>query len=445
MKIATIGLGKLGYPMCEFLSSSGCSVKVYDNNPKYVNDLKSGKIKFHESGLGKYISNGNNVIFCNTIAEAISETNICFITVPTPSKKNGDFSNDYILDVLNEICLAIKEIKNKKPLIININSTVSPGTFDSVLIPFMTKKGLKLNEDFCFVYNPYFVALGNVINNLERPDMVLVGTSSIYASKTINRFYNGIYNSPNIKMMSLQEAEIVKLALNSYLTLKISYSNNLLGSIKKIKNIDPVRIFDAIGSDERIGKHFLMPGGPFAGPCLPRDTYALKNFYENINHPTYLVDTINKINEDALNSLFRDFKKMNSKYGIKKIGFFGLGYRPNTSNIDDSFALKLYDLCKSEGFEVRYLDHYLEDNIRPNQVFDEESLVEFADVVFLSYIDFKNKNLLKSDLYKNTIIWDIWYQFREQKSSKIINNINQLNNINLTNDNKNFNRLKLVK
>lgn len=445
MKISTIGLGKLGYPMSQFLSGSGYTVNVFDNNFKYVNDLKSGKVEFYESGLGKYVSNGNNLIFCNTIIDAIRDSSICFVTVPTPSKKTGDFSNEYILDVLNEICLAIKHTKRNKPLIININSTVSPGSFDKELIPFMTKKGLKLNQDYCFVYNPYFVALGNVINNLERPDMVLAGTSSIYASKTINKFYKNIYNTPNLKLMSLQEAEIVKLALNAYLTLKISYSNSLLNSLKQSDNIDPIRVLDAIGSDERIGKKFLMPGGPFAGPCLPRDTYALKNFFENVNYSTNLIDTINKINEDTLNSIFRDFKKINSQYGIKKIGFCGLGYRPNTSNIDDSFAIKLYDLCKHEGFEVRYLDHYLEDSIRPGQLFDEKSLVEFSEIIFLSYVDFKNKNLLKSDLYKNTIIWDIWYQFREHISSHIINKISQIKVTDYTIGSKKSHSFKLVK
>jgi len=426
MIITTIGLGKLGYPMAEFLSSSGSTVKVYDKNESYIKKLSSNKIEFYENGLSKYKDNGNKLIFCDSISEAITHSSIIFITVPTPSKKSGDFSNEFILNVLKDISKSLKKSKNKKPVIININSTVSPGSFENEFVPFMTNEGLKINEDYCFVYNPYFVALGNVINNLENPDMVLVGTSSIYAAKTMNKFYQSIYDHPNIKMMSLQEAEITKLSLNAYLTLKISYSNSLVNSVKENPNIDPNRILDAIGSDKRVGKKFIMPGGPFAGPCLPRDTYALKNHFETTKSSSVLLDTINKINEDTLNTIFRDFKKLNSKYGFKKFGFLGLGYRPNTSNIEDSFALKLFDLCNGEGFEVAYLDHYLDHGLRKNQLFDEKDLVGFSDVLFLSYIDFKNKNLLNEDLYKKTILWDIWYQFKEFKSKNIIHTVSSI-------------------
>ena len=366
MIISTIGLGKLGYPMAQFLTSTGFEINVFDNNKEYVSLLKSNKITFYESGLSKYLKNKNNLNFCNSVAETLINSEICFITVPTPSKISGQFSNNYILDVLDKISEHLNN--NKKtfanPLSIVINSTVSPGSFENELIPFMKSKNLIVNEDFYFIYNPYFVALGNTINNLENPDMLLIGSSSQKAENLMKKFYCNLYDNPNFKFMNLVEAEIVKISLNAYLTLKISYSNSLNNTLRNNKNVDIFKILDAVGSDSRVGKKFLMPGGPFSGPCLPRDTSAFKNF---INFQgkyglsdSSLVDAVDKINSNTLKLLQKDFAILRNDFEIKRFGFLGLGYRANTTNYDDSFALKLFDYCLEEKFQVSYYDNYIQ-------------------------------------------------------------------------------------
>ena len=170
--------------MAEFLSSSALSIDCYDKNEKLVLDLKNKKsyLEF-ETGLQNYINNGNKLNYHLKIQDCLKGSSIVFITVPTPSNSDGSFLNDYIIDVLKEISIYLTKNKQQNPYLININSTVSPGSINKDFIPYMKKQGLKNNEDFAFIYNPYFVALGDVIKGLENPDMVLIGCENQYAKK----------------------------------------------------------------------------------------------------------------------------------------------------------------------------------------------------------------------------------------------------------------------
>ena len=277
MRLCVIGLGKLGYPMAEFLSSSGLHINCYDKNEKHLLDLKNGNpyLKF-EKDLERYRKNNNDLNYLININDALKNTEICFITVPTPSLIEGNFDNSYILKVLENISEYLKNNSKNKPYIININSTVMPGSFKNELIPYMEKKGLKKDIDFSFLYNPYFVALGDVIQGLENPDFVLVGSDNHQAKNKLKDIYNKIYKKNITTDLNLEEAEYVKLLINSYLTLKISFSNMVKMICNFNENIDVSTILKIIGLDSRIGQKYLKAGGPFSGPCLPRDVEALK-------------------------------------------------------------------------------------------------------------------------------------------------------------------------
>ena len=142
--ISVIGLGKLGYPMAQFLSSSGAKISCYDKDFKLVEKLKNDHgAHLHETGLNNLVNNNNELIYHNNISDCIANAEIIYITVPTPSKLDGSFSNEVIIKILDEISDVIN--KTKKSYIININSTVQPGTIEGEIIPFLEKKGLKNN------------------------------------------------------------------------------------------------------------------------------------------------------------------------------------------------------------------------------------------------------------------------------------------------------------
>ena len=410
MKISVLGLGKLGYPMAEFLSSSNLSINCYDKDEKLLLKLKKGLFNSEfEYGLENLRNNGNHLNFFLDIETTIEGTDICFITVPTPSNEDGSFSNDYILDCLSEISkYLISRSKSKiksEPFIININSTVSPNTFSEILIPFLERKGLINNKDFSFIYNPYFVALGDIISDLKHPDIILVGCENHVAKKNIKYIYDRIYNNPNISFMSIDEAELIKLLVNTYLTLKISYSNMVKEISKANDNVDISKILSVIGLDSRIGNKFLKPGGPFSGPCLPRDNYSLMNYYKKNNISNYLSEAILKTNKNSIDLIKKDLNEFKNK-GFESIIFAGIGYKSHTPSLEETFILELIEYSKKINLKVYYYDEYILSKIEGAKRISKEDLNKHGNLIFLPYVDTKFKYL---ENFKG-FVYDMWYQ-----------------------------------
>ena len=414
--ISVIGLGKLGYPMAQFLSSSGAKISCYDKDEKLVNDLKKNHGEhLHEIGLNNLVNNNNELIYRNSIADCIIDAEIIYITVPTPSKLDGSFSNEIIVEILDQVADVI--IKNNKTYIININSTVQPGSIESEIIPFLESKGLKNNKNFYILYNPYFVALGSVIRNLEEPDYLLIGSSSIYAAKKITKFYNSLYKNPKIRLLKFKEAELTKLLVNTYLTTKISYSNFVKNVCKNFDDISDLRVLETVGLDGRIGSKFMLPGGPYSGPCLPRDNLSLKKFCLDNNIQNSFSDEVQKINNDTLENLYKIISQLKNRFKIKSFGFLGLGYKSNTQCFEESYSIKMMEFLESLNIKVFYYDPYLTEKFSATKVTSFEELSFNSDIIFLSYIDQHFNPIVQVKQDKN--IWDLWYHFSSSRFNKV--------------------------
>ncbi len=418
--ISVIGLGKLGYPMAQFLSSSGAKISCYDKDLKLVDKLKKNHGEhLHEIGLNNLVNNNNELVYTNSIADCIIDAEIIYITVPTPSKLDGSFSNDIIIEILDEVAKVI--LKNKKSYIININSTVQPGSIESEIIPFLESKELINNKNFYILYNPYFVALGSVIRNLEEPDYLLIGSSSIYAAKKITKFYNSLYKNPKIRHLNFKEAELTKLLVNTYLTTKISYSNFVKNVCKNFDDISDLRVLETVGLDSRIGTKFMLPGGPYSGPCLPRDNLSLKKFCLDNNIQNSLSDEVQKINNDTLENLYKIISQLKNRFKIKSFGFLGLGYKSNTQCFEESYSIKMMEFLKSLNIKVFYYDPYLTEKFSSTKVTSFEELSFNSDIIFLSYIDQHFNPIVQVKQDKN--IWDLWYHFSDSRFNKVYHKI----------------------
>ncbi len=418
--IAVIGLGKLGYPMAQFLSSSGAKISCYDKDEKLVNDLKKNHGEhLHEIGLNNLVNNNNELIYRNSIADCIIDAEIIYITVPTPSKLDGSFSNEIILEILDQVADVI--IKNNKTYIININSTVQPGSIESEIIPFLESKGLLNNKNFYILYNPYFVALGSVIRNLEEPDYLLIGSSSIYAAKKITKFYNSLYKNPKIRLLKFKEAELTKLLVNTYLTTKISYSNFVKSVCKDFDDISDLRVLESVGLDARIGTKFMLPGGPYSGPCLPRDNLSLKKFCLDNNIQNSFSDEVQKINNDTIENLYKVISQLKNQFKIKSFGFLGLGYKSNTQCFEESYSIKMMKFLESLNIKVFYYDPYLSEKFTATKIKSFEELTLKSDIIFLSYVDQHFNPIIQVKHEKN--IWDLWYHFSDSKFNRIYHKV----------------------
>ena len=338
MNISVIGLGRLGLPFSFFLASHGQRVYSYDKDNSLENIIKINK-KNLEPNLNNYIKKyRKNFFYEKNIKNIILKTNITFLVLPTPSSKDGSFSNDYIKDCLEKIAPELKKKKNKNHLIV-ITSTVSPGSCD-YFIRILVKKGLRNQKDFSIIYNPHFIAQGSTIYNLEKPDVLLIGTDNDLSKKKINILYKKIYtNNSFFKNTNFLEAEISKISINCFITTKISFSNYISEICQKLGNADAKVVLDVIGQDKRINHAYMKVGTKFSGPCFPRDNNALISYSKKIKVNHFIPKATNQVN--ALQSIrilkiLENILKINKKK--MRLGIFGITYKSNTNLILDSQA-----------------------------------------------------------------------------------------------------------
>jgi len=203
-------------------------------------------------------------------------TDVTFFIPPSPSLADGSFSNEFLLKAMQPVARAMRDAGKKKHLFV-CSSTTTPGAVEAVLIPMLERELAGIcGQDFGVCYNPEFIALGDVINGLLEPDLVLIGESDPQSGAALEQLYKKYNrNSPRIARMSIVSAELTKISLNSYITMKISFTNQLRLIAARHPNADIHAILDALGSDSRIGKKYLRAGLSYGGPCFPRDNRLL--------------------------------------------------------------------------------------------------------------------------------------------------------------------------
>lgn len=313
MKIAVIGLGKLGLPTaCVFATTNlvvGCQHKVVgiDTNKHFVDEINAGRCPVDEPGLEPLLEKARaNTTFSTRFEDIGDDCEIYFLVVPTPSDKDDTFANDFVIDALEKLAPLLVEQQGRGfyPIVVCV-STVMPGTCKEVFIPFLEEatEGV-CGVDFGFCYNPEFIALGSVVADFKNPDMVLIGESDERAGEKVAAVYEQVLDCDRrrhdcllarlrverkscgcgkhegnpwarIQRMSLISAEITKLSLNCSLTWKISIGNFLGLLCEQFPGADVDKVTDAIGMDSRIGPKLLKPGMGFGGPCLLPQTPVL--------------------------------------------------------------------------------------------------------------------------------------------------------------------------
>ena len=426
MKNSVIGLGKLGLPFALFLASKNQHVTCCDSNKKIIRDLSNKISPYIEPLTSKYLKiYSKKITLENNYDNLIKNSEITHLVLPTPSLIDNSFSNEYLLECLDKLSKSLLKYKNKSH-IINITSTVMPGSCQEVFRIFLESKGLKNEKDFIITYNPHFIAQGTTIKNLENPDFILIGSDSKKGKKLVS-FYKKIYkNKVKISLLRTKEAEIVKISINSYITTKITFSNFISEVCENTKNVDASSVLNAIGRDHRIGNSYLGVGTKYSGPCFPRDNKALHYFTKD-KIKNSLPKFIDKINNSQTKRITRMLKKIISKERLKKftIGIFGLTYKDKTSIIDDSQSYDLIiDIRKKYKANINTHD----DNVEPNtQFLNKHKLIFFKNIKkFIQkskilILMYPSKKFIKSALNsKNKIIIDCWNVIDEKKTNSTV-------------------------
>ena len=369
MKLSVIGLGKLGACSAACFAFKGFEVLGVDINKNFVDAINQGKAPLYEPKLQELITAAKGRLRATQDYEkAIRESDITFLVVPTPSGQDGHFSDKYLQDALNHLSLALKET-NKKYHLFAITSTVSPGTTDENLIPLIeSASGKALNKGFGVCYSPEFIALGNVINDFSNPDFVLIGESNGFAGDQLAEIYNTVCdNKPYIARMSIMSAEITKISLNAYVTMKISFANTLANICEAIPGTDIDAITKALGSDKRISPYFLKGGLSYGGPCFPRDNRAFAAFAKKYGVTARLAQATDEVNQLQIRHLVkRLLKLMPDDDDSKKVAILGLSYKPNTPVTEESPGVKIAEelLDQQKEIEIIVYDPLAMENAR---------------------------------------------------------------------------------
>jgi len=427
-KISVIGLGKLGSPIVASIASRGFQVIGVDVNNFFVESLNKALAPVVEPNLQDMINKySENISATLNYSEAINNSSITFVIVPTPSIESGGFSTEFAQQAFTEIGRVIAT-KNDYHLVV-LTSTVLPGATENDIIPAIEKaSGKKCNVDFGICYNPEFIALGSVIYNLLNPDFVLIGESDRKSGDLLESFYKQYcINSPSIKRMTIINAEITKISINTYITNKISFANTLTKICDKIPGANVDIVTDAMGEDKRIGIKYLKGGLGYGGPCFPRDNRALNYVANNLGIEHILAsstDITNKKHLDFISGKIIEYAKPGDKIAV-----LGLSYKPNTNVIEESQSIEIVKKLISAGFDVSVYDPEAMRNAEKvfgNTVKYTTSLDEIIsnkDIICLTTPWDSFKEINTKLINNNNIVIDCWRILNSEKISKINNYI----------------------
>lgn len=363
MKISVIGLGKLGSVLAAVLAERGYVVVGVDTNKASVAAVNGGEAPVQESGLEALIRKNRSRLSASMDCQgAVASSDVTFIVVPTPSREDGGFSLQYALQAAEQVGLALRR-KTGFHLVV-LSSTVLPGaTRDSVQPLLETVSGKRCGRDFGLCYNPEFIALGTVIRDLCNPDLVLIGESDPRSGEILEGIHRRICeNTPVIAHMNFVNAELAKLCLNTYVTMRISYANMLAGVCERLPGADVDVVTAALGADSRIGSKCLKGGLGYGGPCFPRDNVAFAALARQLGAPASLSEATDRLNRQLSPRLGEQVAALLQEG--QTAGILGLSYKPLTNVVEESQGLMLAQDLSKRGIRVVVYDPAAMDNAR---------------------------------------------------------------------------------
>ncbi|MCL4786558.1 MAG: UDP-glucose/GDP-mannose dehydrogenase family protein [Verrucomicrobia bacterium] len=349
MKLTIIGTGYVGLVTGACFAEVGHSVICVDNDAAKVKLLQSGGIPIYEPGLEELVHqnvSAGRLRFNVSTAEGVEQSDVIFIAVPTPPQPDGSVDLSFIEKVAREIAGAMTSYK-----IVVDKSTVPVKTGDKVAETI--KRYCKAQVDFDVVSNPEFLREGFAVEDLMKPDRIVVGVRSQRPVAAMKEIYTP-FNAPII-VTDINSAELIKHASNSFLALKISYIN-AVSVLCEAAGANVQDVANGMGMDDRIGRRFLNPSLGFGGSCFPKDLSAFIKIAEQIGYDFRLLKEVQRINTEQME---RFIKKISDTLWVlkdKRIGVLGLAFKQNTDDVRMSPAIDLCHRLQKDGAILRVHD-----------------------------------------------------------------------------------------
>jgi UDPglucose 6-dehydrogenase len=420
MNISVVGLGKLGSVLAGVMADRGHRVIGVDINPAFVSAINQGRAPVREPGLDQMIAgNRERLTATSDVKEAVAKTEVTFVVVPTPSGPDATFSLKYVLNAAEPIAAALGE-KSAYHLVV-ISSTVMPGSTGGEIRELLERvSGRRCGADFGLCYNPEFIALGSVIRDMSRPDMILIGESDARAGALLEELYRTVCpNHPAVARMNFVNAELTKISVNTFVTTKISYANMLAEICERVPGADAEVVASAIGLDSRIGRKYLKGAFGYGGPCFPRDNKAFARFAELHEVEATLARATDQVNQRQAKRVAERVLDVAGEGA--RIAILGLSYKTDTEVIEESQAVMLAAMLARAGCKVAVYDPAAMDNARGTlggsveYAESMEACVENAGVVVIATPWEEFRKLEPRHLTNRPVIFDWWRLLRREQ------------------------------
>ncbi|MEZ5333261.1 MAG: nucleotide sugar dehydrogenase [Thermoanaerobaculia bacterium] len=355
--------GKLGASMAAAFASRGLHVVGVDVDERAVRLLDRGEAPVRETDLARCVHEHRaRIRATSSHRDAVLSTDCSFVIVPTPSAPDGSFSLEHAASAFRAIGEALAERDGYHTVV--LTSTVLPGATRYALLPILEQaSGKRAGEDFGLCYSPEFVALGSVLHDLLHPDMTLVGELDERSGGVVEDIYSRVVvNDAPCRRMSLENAELAKLAVNTFITMKISFANALAELCERLPGGDVDAVTAAVGTDSRIGRRYLTGSLGYGGPCFPRDTTAMSRLAELVGSEAPLAEATETFNRSLLD---RTIRKLRSRIAAgTPVAVLGLAYKPHSHVVEASQGLYLAKALAAAGARVVAYDPLVDETAR---------------------------------------------------------------------------------
>ncbi len=358
MRVTVCGTGYVGLVTGACLADVGHHVLCMDIDEAKIARLKAGAIPIHEPGLEDIVrrtAGSGHLAFTTSHADAVAHADLQIVAVGTPADESGAADLQYVLAVAGAIATHMQS-----PKIVVVKSTVPVGTCDKVaerLACVLATRGSPLGFDV--VSNPEFLKEGAAVADFQRPDRIIVGTGSAHARTVMAELYEPFNrNHDRMLYMATRSSELTKYAANAMLATRISFINEIANLAERLgADIEQVR--RGIGSDPRIGYHFIYPGVGYGGSCFPKDVQALTRTAREVGYSAGLIEAVEAVNNSQKTRLFDNiaahFGGADALRG-KTIALWGLAFKPNTHDMREAPSRVLMEALWKAGAKVRAFD-----------------------------------------------------------------------------------------
>jgi UDPglucose 6-dehydrogenase len=391
MNVCIVGTGYVGLVSAACFAEMGNRVTCVDINPEVVSRLKAGQVHIYEPGLEPLVSRNvaeGRLSFTTDLAKGLEQALFVFICVGTPSLPDGSCDLSYVKAVAEQVGQTMTDFK-----VLVDKSTVPVGTADMVrehVAKELAKRGKDI--EFDVVSNPEFLKEGDAVSDFMKPDRVIVGTDNVRTAKLLENLYAPFARSRDkLIVMGVRSAEMTKYAANCMLATKISFINEVANICEQV-GADVRDVRRGIGSDHRIGYHFIYPGVGYGGSCFPKDVKALIRTASDSGYEPKLIQAVDRVNDRQKHVLSEKVRTYFADQGGVKgrtLALWGIAFKANTDDVREAPSLELIKALTAEGMRIRAFDpvaaqtgaQAIGDNPLVELVDDQYAALEGADAL----------------------------------------------------------------